>query len=64
FHDLPDVLDLMTVCVEAGLSMDAAITRIANNKQFKDSPLAKELKIASYETLAGKPRHDALRDMA
>jgi tight adherence protein C len=63
FHDLPDVLDLLTVCVEAGLSMDAAIVRIAGDKQFRDSPLAKELRLATQEVRAGKPREDALRDL-
>jgi tight adherence protein C len=64
FYDLPDVLDLMTVCVEAGLSMDASIIRISNDRQFSRSPLSKELKIATQETRAGKPRSDALKDMA
>jgi len=63
FCDLPDVLDLMTVCVEAGLSQDAAILRIASDKQFKRSPLAVELKLSTQETLAGKPRSEALRDL-
>ncbi len=63
FHDLPDVLDLMTVCVEAGLSMDAAIIRISNDRQFMYSPLASELKVVTQETRAGKPREEALRDM-
>jgi tight adherence protein C len=63
FHDLPDVLDLLTVCVEAGLSMDAAIVRIVGDRQFRSSPLAIELRLASQETRAGKPREDALRDL-
>jgi len=63
FYDLPDVLDLMTVCVEAGLSMDAAILRIASDKQFRESPLAKELRLMTQEVRAGKPREDALRDL-
>jgi tight adherence protein C len=63
FHDLPDVLDLLTVCVEAGLSMDAAIVRIAGDRQFRGSPLARELRLATQEARAGKPREDALRDL-
>ena len=63
FHDLPDLLDLMTVCVEAGLSMDAAMIKVCEDSQFKKSPLAMEMKIATQETRAGKPRLDALRDM-
>lgn len=63
FHDLPDVLDLMTICVEAGLSLDAAMIRISDDPQFKESPLVGEMRIATQETRAGKPRLDALRDM-
>lgn len=63
FHDLPDILDLMTVCVEAGLSMDSAMLKISEDKQFAKSPLAMELKQCVNETLAGKSRHDALKDM-
>jgi tight adherence protein C len=63
FHDLPNVLDLMTVCVEAGLGIDAAIIKLTEDPQFRKSPLATELKIAVQETLAGKPRLEALRDM-
>lgn len=63
FHDLPDILDLMTVCVEAGLSMDSAMLKISEDKQFAKSPLAMEMKQCVNETLAGKSRHDALKDM-
>lgn len=63
FYDLPDVLDLMTICVEAGLSLDAAMIRITESSQFEKNPLATELKMAMQETRAGKPRQDALRDM-
>lgn len=63
FHDLPDILDLMTVCVEAGLSMDSAMLKISEDKQFAKSPLAMEMKQCVNETLAGKTRHDALKDM-
>jgi tight adherence protein C len=64
FHTLPDVLDLITVCVEAGLSMDAALIKTTETPQFAKDPLAKEIKIATMETRAGKPRIESLRDMA
>jgi tight adherence protein C len=64
FHTLPDILDLMTVCVEAGLSMDAALIKTTETPQFLGDPLAQEIKIATRETRAGKPRAEALRDMA
>jgi tight adherence protein C len=61
FHSLPDVLDLLTVCVEAGLGLDAAIVRIV--EEFQGNVLAMEFKTASAEVRAGKPRMDSLRDM-
>jgi tight adherence protein C len=63
FHDLPDLLDLMTVCVEAGLGIDAAMIKVYEDEQFQKSPLSRELRIAIQETRAGKPRLEALRDM-
>jgi tight adherence protein C len=63
FHDLPDLLDLMTICVEAGLSMDAAMIKVNEDEQFRKSDLAKELKTVIHEVHAGKPRLEALRDM-
>jgi tight adherence protein C len=63
FQDLPDMLDLMTVCVEAGMSMDAAMIKVCEDEHFQKTPLAREIKLATQETRAGKPRLDALRDM-
>jgi len=63
FHSLPDVLDLMTVCVEAGLGLDSAIIKISEEKQFSKQVLADEFKIVSRETRAGKPRVEAMRDL-
>jgi tight adherence protein C len=64
FHTLPDLLDLITVSVEAGLSMDAALIRATETPQFVNDPLAMEIRNASRETRAGKPRIEALKDMA
>jgi tight adherence protein C len=63
FHDLPDLLDLMTICVEAGLSLDSAMIKVCDDQQFKKSPLATEIRIATNETRAGKQRLEALRDI-
>jgi tight adherence protein C len=63
FHALPDLLDLMTICVEAGMSMDAAMIKVCEDQQFQKTQLAKEVRIAINETRTGKPRLDALRDM-
>jgi len=53
----------MTVCVEAGLGMDAAIIKITEERQFSKHVLAQEFKIVSQEIRAGKPRAGALRDL-
>lgn len=63
FHSLPDVLDLMTVCVEAGLGLDSAIIKISEEKQFSKQVLADEFRIVSREIRAGKPRVEAMRDL-
>jgi tight adherence protein C len=64
FHTLPDILDLITVCVESGLSMDAALIRSTETPQFSKDPLALEIRTATREARAGKPRTEALKDMA
>jgi tight adherence protein C len=64
FHTLPDILDLLTVCVEAGLSMDAALIKITETPEFSNDPLAHEIRTATMETRAGKPRIESLKDMA
>jgi tight adherence protein C len=64
FHTLPDIHDLLTVCVEAGLSLDAALIRVTETPQFEKDPLAMEIRTATRETRAGKPRIEALKDMA
>jgi tight adherence protein C len=64
FHSLPDLLDLLTVCVEAGLGLDAALVKTTENPQFTGNPLAEEVKVATREIRAGKPRPEALKDMA
>lgn len=64
FESLPDALDLMTVCVEAGLAMDAAISRVADEIRMRSVPLADELHLAKLELRAGATRERALRNMA
>ncbi|ACH38073.1 Flp pilus inner membrane protein TadC, putative [Citrifermentans bemidjiense Bem] len=64
FHPLPDILDLVTLCVEAGLSIDAALIRTTETPQFRDNPLAIEIRQVTMEVRAGKPRVESLKDMA
>ncbi len=58
---LPDALDLMTTSVEAGLSLDAALARVA---EHHTGPLQEELSRALQEMTLGIPRRDALLGMA
>jgi tight adherence protein C len=51
FLDLPDVLDLMMVCVESGLSMEAAMVKVTEDPLFRKSPLIDEMKIALQELI-------------
>jgi tight adherence protein C len=58
---LPDALDMLTICVEAGLGFDAALAQVARNST---GPLAAELARALQEMQIGKSRTEALRSMA
>ena len=57
---LPDALDLLTVCVEAGLGFDAALAQVARNTT---GPLAAEFSRVLQEIQIGKSRSQALRAM-
>lgn len=61
---LPDVLDLLMVCVEAGMGFDAAVARVAEQPSAKGSPLHQELLRMHLEIRAGRPREEALRALA
>ncbi len=61
---LPDVLDLLMVCVEAGMGFDAAVARIAEQRGSKASPLHAELLRMHLEIRAGRPREEALRALS
>jgi tight adherence protein C len=61
---LPDALDLMVVCVEAGTGMDAALNRTAEEMKRTNSILAEELGMVNLEIRAGKPRQEALKNLA
>ena len=60
-HALPDVLDLLMVCVEAGMGLDAAVARVAEQPEGRHSPLHQEMLRMHLEVRAGRPRAEALR---
>lgn len=62
-RSLPDALDLLVVCVEAGVSLDAAILRVSREMTFAHSDLAREFTLVNRKTNAGMPREDALRGL-
>lgn len=64
FEHLPDALDLLTVCVEAGLSLERALVRVAAEIHIKSVALAQELQLALMEMRAGFSKEKALRNLA
>jgi tight adherence protein C len=64
FESFPDALDLMTVCVEAGLGTEAAMMRVADDLQIKSPALADEMRLVNLELRAGADRERALRNLA
>jgi tight adherence protein C len=63
FLGLPDALDLMVVCVEAGLGLDAAMRRVTGELAQSSPVLCEELAIANFQLQMGRPRKDVLRDL-
>jgi tight adherence protein C len=61
---LPDALDLLVICMEAGLGIDQALVRVGEEILLTAPALADELQIINREQRAGKPRLDAWRSMA
>jgi tight adherence protein C len=60
----PDALDLMVVCVEAGMGLDAAISRVGEELGMSHPDLSKELNLLNLELRAGKSRQAALRSLS
>jgi tight adherence protein C len=63
-RSLPDALDLMVVCVEAGFGINAALARVSEEFEAKSPILSQEVAMVSHETRAGKSTTDALRGLA
>ncbi|MGI8959726.1 MAG: type II secretion system F family protein [Bryobacteraceae bacterium] len=61
---LPEFLDLMVVCIEAGLSMDQALARSAEELRASQPEISDEMGLVILEQRAGRPRVDAWRDLA
>ena len=63
-NGLPDALDLMIVCLEAGSAIDQAILKVSEELALAYPALAEEFQILLTETRAGKPRLEAFRNLA
>ncbi len=63
-NGLPDLLDLMIVCLEAGSALDQAIVKSTDELEIAYPALAEEFRLLVTETRAGKPRLEAFRNLA
>ena len=63
-NGLPDVLDLLIVCIEAGSSLDQSIVKASDELEVAHPALANELRMLTTEIRAGKPRLEAFRNFA
>jgi tight adherence protein C len=61
---LPDALDLMVVCVEAGLGLDQAIRSVSEELRMTHKEISEELGLVTLEMRAGKRRSEALKNLA
>jgi tight adherence protein C len=63
FHNMPDVLDLLAIIVEAGMGLDAALRKVSEEHILSKTPLAMEIRQIVSEIGVGLPRIDALRNL-
>jgi tight adherence protein C len=61
---LPDALDLLVICMEAGLGLDQALVRVGQEMRITHKDLSDEFLLINLEQRAGKPRLEAWRKMA
>lgn len=64
FENFPDAADLMLVCMEAGLGLDASLARVCDEMQLKSVALAEELHLTLLELRAGSTREKSLHNLA
>jgi len=63
-RSFPDALDLLVVCIEAGMGLDSAITRVAKEMELTNADISQEFKILSLELKTGKMRNACLKNLA
>ena len=60
---LPDALDLLVACVEAGMGLNQALARVAEEVRHMSSAMSEELSMVNLEIRAGTPRNQALHNL-
>jgi len=63
FLTLPDALDLMVVCVESGLGLDAALRKVTEEMKSHAKVLCEELSLSNFQLQMGRPRREVLHDL-
>jgi tight adherence protein C len=63
FLTLPDALDLLVVCVESGLGLDAAMRRVCDELGTHAKVIAEEFSLANFQLQMGRPRREVLHDL-
>ena len=63
-QSLPDAMDMLVICVEAGMGLDSAINKVAEELGLGSPELSEEFHLMNLELRAGKQRADALKNLA
>ena len=63
FLGLPDALDLMVVCVEAGLGLDQAMRKVADEMKRTYPVIAEEFAVSNFQLQMGRPKHQVLHEL-
>jgi tight adherence protein C len=63
FLGLPDALDLMVVCVEAGLALDQAMRKVADEMKVTYRVIAEEFALANFQLQMGRPKAEVLHEL-
>jgi len=63
FLSLPDALDLLVVCVESGLGLDAGLRKVTQEMKGQAKVITEELELANMQLQMGRPRREVLHDL-
>ena len=63
FLTLPDALDLLVVCVESGLGLDAAMRKVCDEMGKHAKTISEEFSLANFQLQMGRPRREVLHDL-